>query len=100
MKLRQFSDMDAKVYHRKIIKLGFMHFPQSQNKNVNNVCIVGNPGRMVSEQGAVKSWPELNVCRVDRLFPYHVTSAFVRPTPPPPSFTWLVAYLIGVLSVV
>ncbi len=75
--------MDAKVYRRKIIKLSFMHFPQSQNKNVNNVCIVGNPGRMISEQGAVKSWPELNVCRVDRLFPYHVTSAFVRLTPPP-----------------
>jgi hypothetical protein len=71
-----------------------MPLPQSQNKNVNNMCIIGNPVRMISEQGGVKSQPELTVCHVDRLFPHHVTSACVRTSPPLPYFTWLVAYFI------
>jgi hypothetical protein len=59
-----------------------MSLPQLQNKNVNNMCIVGNPVLMVSEQGGVKSWPELIMCCVDHLFPNHVTGAHVRPPPP------------------
>ncbi len=59
-----------------------MHFPQTQIKNVNNICIVGNPARMNSKQGGVKSWPELIMCRVDRLLPYHVIGACVRTDPP------------------
>jgi hypothetical protein len=55
------------------------------------MCIVGNPVRMISEQGGVKSQPELTVCHVDHLFPHHVTSACVR-TSPPPAF-----YLAGCL---
>ncbi len=31
-----------------------MHLPQSQNKNINNMCIVGNPVHIISEQGDVK----------------------------------------------
>jgi hypothetical protein len=32
------------------IKTGFMHLPQSKNKNVNNVCMLsGNPAHMNSE---------------------------------------------------
>jgi hypothetical protein len=66
--------------------LGFRHLPQSQNKNVNNMCIVGNPVRINSDQGGVKYWPELIMCGIDHLFPYHMTGACVS-TDPPPSFT-------------
>jgi hypothetical protein len=38
----------------KLKKISFIHLPQSQNKNINNMCIVGNPVRMISEQGGVK----------------------------------------------
>jgi hypothetical protein len=66
------------LYHQKIKNLGFLHFPQSQNKNVNNICIVGIPVCMISKQGGVKSWPNLIVCHVDRLFPYHMTGTCER----------------------
>jgi hypothetical protein len=52
-----------------------MLLPQSKNKNVNNMCIVGNSVHMINEQGRVESLPQPIVCRVDRLFPYHVTNA-------------------------
>ncbi len=71
------------LYRRKIRKLAFMHLPQSQNKNVNNMCIVGNPVHMISEQGGVKSQPELMVCLVDRLFPNHLTGICLRTDSPP-----------------
>jgi hypothetical protein len=32
-----------------------MLLPQSKNKNVNNMCIVGNSVRMINEQGCVES---------------------------------------------
>jgi hypothetical protein len=76
------------VYRRK--KCSFLRLPQSQNKNVNITCFVGNPVCMIREQGGVKFRPEPILCHVDRLFPDHVTGECVR-TPPPPSFTWLVA---------
>jgi hypothetical protein len=34
-----------------------MRLPQSQNWNENNMCLVGNPVRMISEQGGVYSCP-------------------------------------------
>jgi hypothetical protein len=55
---------------------------QSQNKNINNICIVGNPADMNSEQGGVKYQPKPFTCRIDCLFPYHVTGACVRTNPP------------------
>jgi hypothetical protein len=64
--------------------------PQSQNKNINNMCTVRNPVLMISEQGCVKSQPDPIVCRVDCLFPYHRTGACVRTNPPAPLF-----YLAG-----
>jgi hypothetical protein len=76
-----------------------MRLPQSQNKNVNKICIAGNPACMNSEQRGVQSQPEPIMCHVDCLFPYHVPGACVR-TDPLLSFTWLVAYLTSVLSVV
>ncbi len=75
--------------------LEFMCLPQSQNKNVNNMCIVGDPVRMISEQGVVKFWPELIVCRVDRLSPYHVTGSCVRTDP---SCFYLVGGLFNLIS--
>ncbi len=59
--------------------------PQLENKNVNNMCI--GPVCLVSEQKGVKTQPETNMCRVDRLFLYHVTSACVKSDPPPLSLT-------------
>jgi hypothetical protein len=59
-----------------------MRLPQSQKKNVNNTCIVGNPAGMNSEQGGVKYKTELIMCHIDHLFLYHVTGAWVRTDPP------------------
>jgi hypothetical protein len=56
-------------------------------------CIAENLVRMISKQGGVKSRPEVIVCRVDHLFPCHVTNGCVR-TDPSLSFTWLVTSLI------
>jgi hypothetical protein len=47
---------------------------------------------MNSQQGGAKYKNRLIMCHVDRLFPYHVTSACVRIHRF--FFTWLVAYLI------
>ncbi len=62
-----------------------MHLPQSQNKNINNMCIVGNPVHIISEQGDVKRckkpYPEPIMDHVGSLFPYHVTAAYVRTGP-------------------
>ncbi len=69
-----------------------MHLPQSQNKDVNNICSVENPVHMNSVQGGVKSGHEPTMCHVDCLFPYHMTSACVRTDPPLSPFIWLVAY--------
>jgi hypothetical protein len=68
---------------------------QSQNKNINNICIVGNPAGLNSEQGGVKYQPKPFMC----LFPYHVTDACVRSNLPS-VFSWLIAYLIGILRIV
>ncbi len=54
-------------------KFVFMRLPQSQNNNVNSMCIVGNPVYMISKQEGIKSQPKLFMCHVDRLFLYHVT---------------------------
>jgi hypothetical protein len=59
-----------------------MRLPQSQNKNVNNIYIVGNPVCINSEQGGVKYWPERIMYCVDSLYPYHMTSACERTDPP------------------
>jgi hypothetical protein len=70
-----------------------MHLPQSQSMNINNMCISGNPVHLVSEQGGVKTRPETIMCRVDRLFPYHVTGACVKNAPPPFFYPgWLPIY--------
>jgi hypothetical protein len=50
---------------------------------------------MINKQGGVKPRPGLIMCCVDRLFPYHVTSACVGTDLPPLTFTWLIAYLKG-----
>ncbi len=42
-----------------------MRLPQSQNKNVYTMCIVGNPACLTSEQGGVKSQPEPIMSRAD-----------------------------------
>ncbi len=40
-------------------KIGFMRLPQSQNDNVNSMCIVENPVCMNREQGGVNlSWDQ------------------------------------------
>jgi hypothetical protein len=75
-----------------------MRLPQSQNRNLNNMCIVGNLVSMISKHESVKSRAEPIVCRVGCLFPYHVIGASVRTDPP--SFTWLVVCLTKVLSVI
>jgi hypothetical protein len=69
-----------------------MHLPQSQNDNLNNMCIDGDPACIISKEGGAKSRPEQIMCHVDGLFPYHVTGACVK-TNPRLSFTWQVIYL-------
>ncbi len=70
-----------------------MHHPQSQNKNVNNMSIVGNHVHIISEKGGVKSRPKMIMCRVDCRFPDHMTGTCVRTDTPLPIFYLLVAYL-------
>ncbi len=53
-----------------------------KNKNVNNICIVGNPTRMNSEQGGGKIRPEPIRCHIDHQFPYHMNCACARTDPP------------------
>jgi hypothetical protein len=74
-----------------------MRLPQSQNRNVNNLCIVGNLARMNSKQGGIKSRPELIMYRFDHLIPYHVTAACARTNPPTPIF-YLAGYLFKLCS--
>jgi hypothetical protein len=77
-----------------------MRLPKSQNKNVNNICIVGNPARMISEQGGVKCRPKKIMCHGDYLIPYHMIRTCVRTDPPLLSFIWRFVYLTCVLSIV
>jgi hypothetical protein len=63
-------------------KLIFILFPGQKNKNVNKICMVGNPTRMNSEQGGGKIRPEPIRCHIDNQFPHHMNGACARTDPP------------------
>jgi hypothetical protein len=80
-------------------KNGFISLPQSQNKNINNMCIVGNPVRMICEHFLeVKNPAPGWLCVM--LIIYFLITWLVHEWKLTPHryFTWPVAYLIWVLS--
>ncbi len=80
-----------------------MRFPQSKNKNINNIWIVGNPVRMNSKQGGVKSRTGPVKCCIDHLLTIYfliMWPVYVGEPTPLTSFTWQAAYLTWDLSIV